>query len=320
MVQRDTPPTHHSETVELADGTMAELIRRDGGWILQIGGIRQSHVTAPGEPPALATTRWLIAALGGSRVRTTLAHLGGGLMTLPIAVAAANPDARQVVVELDRVLAAIATDRIGLPDHVSVQVADARAWLDASTHRSEWGPGSCDAVVIDVFAGGRIPAAFTSAECFTSARTMLTEGGVLLINSVAGGGLTFTRRELATLRAEFAHVAMIVQGSALHGMRFGNAVLIASDDAIEHDAIRAALKGDRSRGALVTELDEFVGDAEVVHDADELWSPVPTLPDTGPALRLLDQTRSLGSALRGAVTDVRQGKEQGPGAETSTTD
>ena len=289
-----------AERVDLANGVVAELIPRDGGWILQVDGIRQSHVVAPGEPPPLATTRWLLAALGGDR--RSLVHLGGGLMTLPRAVASRSPHARQVAVELDPTLAALVRDRFPLPDGIDVDVADARAWLDAGG-RDEWTRRACDAVVIDVFAGGRIPAAFTSAECFEAAHALLGPGGVLLVNSVAGGDLGFTRRELATLRAEFAQVAMIVQGSSLHGLRFGNAVLVASDEPVEEARIRAALRGDASRGALVTELDELVGDAEVVRDADALWSPVPDLPDAGPALRLLDQAQSLGSALRG-VTDA----------------
>ena len=298
MVDPGRPVPSDAERVELANGAIAELIERDGGWILQIDGIRQSHVVAPGEPPPLATTRWLLAALGEHR--RSLVHLGGGLMTLPRAVASGSPHARQVAVELDPALAALVRDRFPLPEGIDVDVADARAWLDGGG-RAEWTRGACDAVVIDVFAGGRIPPAFTSAECFAAARTLLGPGGVLLVNSVAGGDLGFTRREVATLRAEFARVAMIVQGSSLHGLRFGNAVLIASDEPVEEARIRAALKGDVSRGALVTDLDELVGDAEVVRDVDELWSPVPDLPDTGPALRLLNQTRSLGSALRGVT-------------------
>lgn len=287
-----------AETVVLSDGTEAALIARDGGWILEIDGIRQSHVVAPGEPLPLATTRWLLAALGEGR--RSIVHLGGGLMTLPRAVASRSPAARQVAVELDPVLASLVRERFPLPEGIDVEVADARAWLDAGG-RGTWVGGACDAVVIDVFAGGRIPPAFTSAECFAAARTLLAPGGVLLVNSVAGGDLGFTRRELATLRAEVAHVAMIVQGSSLHGLRFGNAVLIASDEAIEETRIRAALKGDESRGALVTDLDDLVGDAEVVRDVDGVWSPVPTLPDTGPALNLLARTSSLGSALRGVT-------------------
>lgn len=218
-------------------------------------------------------------------------------MTLPRAVAATNPLAQQVVVELDPVLAVLVQDRFGMPENVTLEVADARAWLDDGGS-AEWAHTTWDAVVIDVFAGGRIPPAFTSRECFARARSLLGAHGVLLVNSVAGGDLTFTRRQVATLRAEFEHVAIIVQNSSLHGLRFGNAVLIGSAAPIESDGIRASLSGDPSRGALVSDLDDLVGNAAVVVDADELWSPEPDLPDTGPALRLLDQARSLGSVFR----------------------
>lgn len=295
MAESGTPAASGTETVLLSDGTTAELIARDGGWILQVDGIRQSHIVEPGQPPALASARWMLAALG--RDRSRLVHLGGGLMTLPRAVADKDPGAQQLVVELDPVLATLVQDRFEMPENVTVEVADARAWLDAggSAQRAHT---TWDAIVIDVFAGGRIPPAFTSRECFARARSLLDAHGVLVINSVAGGDLTFMHRQIATLRAEFAHVGLIVQNSSLHGLRFGNAILVGSDAPINATDIRAALAGDPSRGALVTDLDDLVGAAEVVVDADELWSPEPDLPDAGPALRLLDQARSFGSVFR----------------------
>lgn len=291
----ETPePAGERETLELEDGTQALLIPREGGWTLEVDGIRQSHVGGtPDETPGLAVSRWMLAAVGAERDRVV--HLGGGLLTLPRAIAAVRPEAHQLVVELDPVLAQVARERFGVPELVELMTGDARAWLDGGG--SEGWTGDCDAVVIDVFAGGLIPPAFTSRECFGRARSLLAPGGVLVLNSVAGGGLSFTRRELATLRAEFDHVAMIVQGSALQGLRFGNAVLIGSPVPIEVDRIKGELAGDASRGALVTNLDELVGDADVVLDADELWSPEPDLPDLGGALRLIDQARSLGTAF-----------------------
>lgn len=289
--ERDAQPAPSRESLRLSDGTTAELISRDGGWILEIDGIRQSHVTEAGQPPPLASARWMLAALGPRR--STVAHLGGALLTLPRAVAAVRPETQQTVVELDPVLVDLVRRRFEIPEHITLEVADARAWLASAT--PTW-----DAIVIDIFAGGRIPPAFTSRECFASAKLLLSTDGVLVINSVAGGDLLFTRRELATLEAVFEHVALIVQGSALHGLRFGNAILIGSDQPIEVERIKAALAGDPSRGALVTDLTDLIGDAAVVVDADELWSPVPDLPDTGPVLRLLDGARSLGSVFRDA--------------------
>lgn len=281
------------DTLTLADGTTAYLVARDGGWTLEVDGVRQSHVGSPGEPPALATVRWMLAALGGGRA--SCAHLGGGLLTLPRALAEARPGMRQVVVELDPVLAEVARTRFGVPAGTSLEVGDARAWLDRGT-TTGW-----DAVVVDVFAGGRIPPAFTSRVCFAGARAVLAEDGLLVLNSVAGPDLTFTRRELATLQVEFAHVAMIVQGSALHGLRFGNAVLLASGSPLDVDGIRAGLAGDPSRGALVTDVDPIVDGARPVVDGDELWSPVPDLPDLAGARRMGEAARRMGDTLRAAL-------------------
>lgn len=282
------------DVITLADGTPAQLVERDGGWSLEIDSVRQSHIGPSGVPPALATVRWMQACLGSGR--RVSAHLGGGLLTLPRALAEADPGMRQVVVELEPALAEVVRTRFGLPPGVTLEVGDARAWLDASGPDAVW-----DAVVIDVFSGGRIPPAFTSRECFARAGETLTEDGILVLNSVAGPDLTFTRRELATLRTVFDHVAMVVQGSALKGVRFGNAVLIGSHAPVDTEGIRAALAGDPSKGALVTDIDPIVDGAVPVEDLDELWSPTPNLPDLDSALRALDRMRATGEAVRAAL-------------------
>lgn len=278
------------EPVTLSDGTVAHLVPRDGGWTLEVDGVRQSQVGAPGAPPALAAVRWMLAAVGKGRL--SCAHLGGGLLALPRALAEQDRGSRHVVVEHDPVLVDLARTRFGLPLGVTVEVGEARAWLAAGR------ASGLDAVVIDIFAGNRIPPAFTSRECFAAARSVLSDSGVLVLNSVAGPDLSFTRRELASLRAEFDHVAMIVQGSALKGLRFGNAVLVASAAPLDIVGIRAALDGDSSRGALVTELEPIIDGAQPVSDEDELWSPVPDLPRFGEALRLLDKVRSMRAAFQ----------------------
>jgi spermidine synthase len=270
-----TPPerkeTHQAEEITLSDGTTARLVTTKDGAALQIGETRQSHVGPPGHPPVLATIRWMHAAVGARPLRVL--HLGGGLLTLPRAIADRAPESRQHVIELEPALVDLARNRFGLPEGVTIETGDARAWLE-SAPAGEW-----DAVVIDVFAGGRIPPAFSSRECFAHARRALTARGRLILNSVAGPDLTFTRRELATLQTQFEHVAMIVQGSSLAGARFGNAVLIGSNAPCKADDLRAALKGDASKGALVTDFVPIIDGAEPLNDADQLWSPVPELSD-----------------------------------------
>lgn len=295
------PPSPNSEgdrgQVELADGTVAQLLQDAAGWSLQINGIRQSHVGAPDVPPALAASRWLLAALGSQLPRRS-AHLGGGLLTLPRIISARRPGAAQVVVELEPALVHLAREKFGVPAGVDLRLGDARQWLEATTSGAEAGP--FDAVVVDIFAGGRIPPAFTSLECFAQARDALAADGVLVINSVAGPELDFTRRELATLLRLFEHVGMIVQGSALHGARFGNAVLIGSASPLDTEAIRTALSGDSSRGALVTDLAPIVDHAQPIRDDEQIWSPEPDLPQLGEMLKALDGIEAMRSNVQQA--------------------
>lgn len=300
-------PSQQPQEVALSTGEIARLVARDGGWSLEIRGARQSHVGAPGGPPALAAVRWMLAALG-AELPASSAHLGGGLLTLPRAIAHRRPGAEQVVIELEPALVTLAEERFGLPDGVTIRCEDARAWLEA--HPGE----SLGAVVIDIFAGDRVPPAFTSVECFRAARESLAETGRLVINSVAGPDLEFTRRELATMQSVFEHVAMIVQGSALHGMRFGNATLIGSAMPLDVAAIRAALKGDRSRGTLVTNLEPIVDGAEPVTDADELWSPEPRLPDFESATKALDAVRAMKKQVEALRDQAQDAASEGHGS------
>ncbi|WP_144794572.1 spermidine synthase [Microbacterium paludicola] len=277
-------PKDEPHAVVLSDGRTAHVVPHADGWMLEVGGVRQSHIAAPGQPLALAYARWMMAALG-RRQRSRVAQLGGGLLMLAREIAWRWPGAEQVVVESEPALVALVRTRFPAPDGVRVIEGDARAWLARAEPRSH------EAILVDVFHDGRIPPAFSSIELASDARRVLTDDGVLVVNSVAGPELTFTRRQLAGLRSVFPHVAMIVQGSALGGLRFGNACLIASGAEIEADAIREQLRGDASKGALVTDLDALIGDAAPIHEADGVWSPEPDLPDVTSSIAMIEDMR-----------------------------
>lgn len=264
--------THpHGGSVLLSSGQSASIVALDDGWALEVEGFRQSHVGDDAEASPHATVRWMLAALSGAlrRAAPRVAHLGGAALSLPRQVAHAHPDAEQVAVELEQAIVDLVVAHAPAPAGVSVVVGDARAWLDDAPR------AAFDAIAIDVYAGGRIPPAFTSLECARSARAALTPEGLLVVNGVAGPELDFTAAHLAALQSAFGHAALIVQGSVLAGARFGNAVLVASAAPIEPDAIRAALAGDASRGALVDDVSRIVADAAPLRDADERWSPEP---------------------------------------------
>lgn len=275
-------PNDEAYSITLSDGRTAHIEPNADGWLLTIGGVQQSHIAAPGSPLALAYARWMLAALRGGEPRR-VAQLGGGLLMLARAIAERWPDAVQVVIESEPALVSLIRSHFPPPAGVTVVEGDARAWLAQAPSRSQ------EAILVDVFQDGRIPPAFSSSEFADDARRVLTDDGLLIINSVAGPQLEFTRRHLAGLQSTFRHVAMIVQGSALGGLRFGNACLIASDHEIDADRIREQLQGDASKGVLVTDLTSIVDNASPMRESEGTWSPEPALPDVSSTLEMIDE-------------------------------
>src|SRR5690554_5790745 len=179
-------------SVTLSDGRTAHVAPHADGWLLTIGGVQQSHIAAPGTPLTLAYARWMLAALGSEK-RGRIAQLGGGLLMLARAIAEKWPDSVQIAVESESALVSLIRSNFPPPPGVSVVEGDARAWLAKAPSHSQ------EAILIDVFQDGRIPPAFSSKELAIDARRVLTDDGLLIVNSVAGPQLDFTRRQLAGL-------------------------------------------------------------------------------------------------------------------------
>jgi spermidine synthase len=241
----------------LGSGREARLEAADDGLVLVIDGVEQSHIAPPGATPRHASTRWMLAAAleclaGGGR---RALHLGGGAATLPRLLQHELPHLSQRVVELEPALAELVRAEAPLPEGVDLEVGDGRAALEAQAE-----PVSI--VLSDVFGGGSVPAPFTSVEFYTAARAALEPGGALLVNSADGPPLDFVRAQLATIRAVFAHVALISTGSTLAGARFGNVVLLASDARLPLPAIRERLRDEAPPVAVLpwARLERFVAD------------------------------------------------------------
>lgn len=223
------------------------VIEHDGqGWTLKVGGFAQSHVGDPSQPPKLAVMQWMLAAsleaLRGREEASAL-HIGGGAATLPRLLQHAHPDMRQRIVELEPALVELVHELAPLPQGIELVVGDGRAALEQAHDRFSL-------VTIDVFDGGRVPAPFTSLECFAAAKAALEPDGVLVINSVDGPPAHFVRAELATLQATFAHVGMITRGSTI-AVRESNIVLLASDAPLPIAALHAQVQQGRPTAAAV---------------------------------------------------------------------
>jgi spermidine synthase len=271
---------------EVAHGS-AELVAdadRPSAWTLLIDGTAQSHVDLA-EPTHLEfeyvrRTGHLLDALdppppGPLRVL----HLGGGAWTLPRYVAATRPGSTQCVVELDGDLVALVRDRLpadGLG--LDIRVADARAGLAAMPR------GSCDVVLLDVYAGARIPAHLTSVEFLRDVARVLHRGGCYVANLADGVGartlqtrrtpLDFVRGQAATAAAVFSDVAVVAAPDVLHGRRFGNVVLVAGDHDLPLTEVARRVAADPFP-ARVEPGEVFAGVAPVVTDATAVPSPRP---------------------------------------------
>jgi SAM-dependent methyltransferase len=193
-------------------------------------------------------------------------------------VAATRPGSLQRVVELDGALVDLVHERLpadGLG--LDVRVADARAGL------GEVPADSCDVVLLDVYAGARIPAHLTSTEFLSDVARVLRPSGCYAANLADGAGartlaprrtpLDFARAQAATAAAVFAEVAVVASPDVLHGRRFGNVVLVAGTDLpLAEVARRTAADPFPAR---VEPGEAFAAGAVAVTDATAVPSPRP---------------------------------------------
>lgn len=252
-------------------------VDRPRAWLLTVDGAPQSYVDldAPTHLEfeyAQRLAHVLDTAADQDRPLDVI-HLGGGALTLPRYVAATRPGSRQEVVEADRGLLELVTERLPLGEGsgITVHGADARQWLETAA------PDSADVLVADVFGGSRVPAHLTSVAYARAADRVLRWGGLYAANLADGAPFGFLRSQLATFAEVFGQVALIAEPAVLRGRRFGNAVLVASHEAIEIEALARRTAADifpaRVEHGLALRL--FTADAKPVRDEDAVASPEP---------------------------------------------
>lgn len=272
---------------ESASGAIEFLADEDrpGGWLLLIDRIRQSYVDL--DDPTYLDFEYVqsfadvLDALPPGPLAVT--HVGGGACTLARYVAATRPGSSQIVLEPDAGLAEQVRARLPFARGVKVRIRPigGRAGLAALPD------GGADVVVLDAFAGGRVPSELTVREFVTDVARVLAPAGLLLVNvadgpaagrGAAGGPpLTFSRRLAATLRTEFANVLLRADPAVLKGRRFGNVVLAGSRAELPVAAIARATAAAMFPNQVVTgpELTRFIAGAAPLTDADPMRSPSP---------------------------------------------
>lgn len=258
---------------------LAELVGdpdRPEGWTLLLDGTAQSHVDLA-DPTHLEfeyvrRLGHVVDLVAEPHTPLRALHLGGGAWTLARYLAATRPGSDQQVVELDAGLAEFVATRLPADGWgIEVRIGDARAALTAVA------PAAFDLVVLDVFAGARIPAHVTTAEFLALVRRVLAPGGTYAANVADGGTLAFARGQVAAVAAAFAEVAVVAAPEILHGRRFGNLVLVASDAPLPVAALARRAAADPFRATVFDDATarRFAGAAEVPHDRGARPSPTP---------------------------------------------
>ncbi|MFP3992217.1 fused MFS/spermidine synthase [Streptomyces sp. E11-3] len=250
---------------------------RGRAWTLLVDGAPQSHVDLD-DPTYLdfAYQRRLghiadLVAPPGKPVRAV--HLGGGGFTLARYIAATRPRSTQQVVERDAALVQLVRRELPLDGNARVRV---RA-TDAREALAKIPDGWADLLIADVFSGARTPAHLTSTEFLADVRRVVRPGGYYAANLADGPPLAHLRGQIATAAAVFPELALAADPAVLRGRRFGNAVLLASDQELPIADLTRRIASDPHPGRVEhgRALKDFTGGAAAVTDAGAVASPAP---------------------------------------------
>ena len=227
-----TPSSWPTGPVEIPTGTV-ELHREPDdptGVTLLVNGVPSSHLDLA-DPTRLAFEYMqqmaaVIDRLDRPGDGLSAVHLGAAGCALARYVHATRPMSRQVAIELDAALPELVRTWFDLPraPALRIRAGDARRAL------ATLADASADVVLRDVFAGDRTPDHVVTLEFTQDVARVLRPGGVYLANCADRPPLTRARAESATLMAVFRHVAVIAEPGQLKGRRYGNLVLVGTDD------------------------------------------------------------------------------------------
>ena len=201
---------------------------RPGSWIVRIGSTDQSHVDLA--RPTLLEFDYMqrmaeaIDAYGEPGERIRVVHIGGAGMSLARYVAATRPTSPQIVLEPDAALTQEVRDKAPLPRQSGIKVRP----VDGRTGLAAMPEDYADVVILDAFAGARVPAELVTLEFLADVRRVLVGGGLFLANVTDSGTLDWARRAAAGVCATWPCTAVSAEPSTWRGRRFGNVILYGS--------------------------------------------------------------------------------------------
>jgi protein-L-isoaspartate O-methyltransferase len=234
VTRRRSPPRELARRGELVAERDTE---RPSGRLLRQRDMDASYVDLA-DPTHLEFDylRWMQIVLLATGARRNL-HIGGGACALPRALAARDPEGRQVVCERDGEVLAMAREHLGLRRAPGLRVRQAEGGAFLARQPS----ASFDAVVIDAFEGASVPPALVSPQGLREAARV---AGLVLINIVDGRTGRLVNSVAGALGLTFPEVWRI-RG------RGGNSVLVGGRlSQPAHQRIAGQLAGDPSPAQL----------------------------------------------------------------------
>lgn len=242
---------------------------RPTGRLLLLNSARHSYVDLA-DPTHLefAYTRWISAVadlMAPEGAALDALHLGGGGFTIPRYLTATRPGTRNTVFEIDGGLVELARRELDVRPGPELRpvVGDARVLVRGMES------DSVDLVVGDAFGHLVVPWHLATREMVAEIRRVVRPGGVYVQNVIDYPPLRFVRAELATVAAEFGHVALIAPSAALRGETGANFLIVASDVSLALDPLRARLDSVSPDPVVLlagAALGEFVNGAPVLTD------------------------------------------------------
>lgn len=221
------------------DGLDVQLVADDdgrGGVTVMMDGAPQSHVNL--RDPAYLGFEYVqqlglvIDTLAPGPLRVT--HVGGAGLTLARYVNAVRPGSPQIALEPNAALTDLVRRELPLPRRHRIRV---RA-LDGRRGVAQLAEASADVIVLDAYAGGRVPAELGTIEFLTDLGRVVAPGGVALLNLADEPAQRYAGRVIAGLQQVFGHVATIATHEVQKGKRFGNTVAVASARGLDLATLR----------------------------------------------------------------------------------
>ncbi|KQM15650.1 hypothetical protein ASF83_06815 [Plantibacter sp. Leaf171] len=273
------------------DARLTLLDKRMQRYELSVDDIPQSVVSLTDprslEYPYIRHIARVIDAEGPAGEPLFTVHLGAGALTLPRYVQATRPGSPQLVVEFEPELYAAMLEALPLPEgsRVEVRFGDARAVADepvddiAATAADGTVWRDAKVTVVDLWDAAVIHRRVASLEFYRRVAARSAADGVIAVNLLDGSPFDYARRQAATLRTVFAHVAVVLDFDPVDDEGpLGNVVVFASDAplaAVTHPQLFGAPAPEQLHGDALT---AWIDGAAVMTDADGEDSPDPDDP------------------------------------------